>query len=336
MTTTCHATAEGYMVAGEHLDGCTEATCAGCWPCVPRSDIGDPLDHCTGYGACSEHVPVGVTVCPRCVGKVRTILRRIAELTPLLPVAAVEAARIDSEAVNLAGPAPSPVLVSEARRTALSAATAALMEGREDEWAAIMTTLPDDDPSHPYAVLGRWALMIGEDYGHDHGVLTVSTSAGYLDRQLTRIAADPEQDWRLLRRELKACLTAVESVLAVHFRPETGAPCPACLEAGVEKPRHLVKRYGQTVREDRWKCSTCNTEWQDVEYRLRIGADYLREAEALSAADMALRFPGLKATIVRVWGSRGIVSKRGKDGNGVTLYDVADVEARLKGEEASA
>jgi hypothetical protein len=84
------------------------------------------------------------------VGKTRAVIRRIADLTPLLPVASVEAGRIDSEAFNLAGPAADPAGWSATKVKALHDGT--------------IDALPDDDPAHPLNVLGRWQMMIEEDY----------------------------------------------------------------------------------------------------------------------------------------------------------------------------
>ena len=145
----CRATPDGYRT-DQHFDECADPGCRGCFPCVPTTDHGDPLEHCTARARCSEHVETGILSCPRCVGKTRAVIRRIADLTPLLPVASVEAGRIDSEAFNLAGPAADPAGWSATKVKALHDGT--------------IDALPDDDPAHPLNVLGRWQMMIEEDY----------------------------------------------------------------------------------------------------------------------------------------------------------------------------
>lgn len=107
---TCRPTPTSYLLTGEHYDAdyCPGPSCAGCLPCRPKTDHGDPLDHCHARAKCNEHVPVDEPHCARCRGKTRRQLSRIADLTALLPVAAVESGRIESEAFNLAGPAANP------------------------------------------------------------------------------------------------------------------------------------------------------------------------------------------------------------------------------------
>jgi hypothetical protein len=150
--TRCIATPAGYMVDGEHLDGCDNASCRGCWVCVPVID-GYPATHCTARSRCTNHIEDGVQSCPKCVAATRAIIRKIALLTPLLSAAAVETGRIDSEAFNLAGPAADPAGWSATKVQAIHDGT--------------IDTLPEDDEAHPTAVLGRWELMIREDYGHE-------------------------------------------------------------------------------------------------------------------------------------------------------------------------
>lgn len=222
----------------------------------------------------------------------------------------------------------------------------------DELWVALSAEIPEDDPHHPLSVLGIWALMIAEDYGHELPLqLTVQSAAAYLDRQLDRIAADDEQDFPLLVREVAACLSHLEAVLAVGRFREAGAPCAACVEAGVEKAPRLVMhrhecagcKYGAPPESgmhdhsgagDRWVCPTNGTHaWTDAEYRLRVGTDYLEHADRLTASQIRQRFRVAEGT-VRVWANRGLVRKRGTDPSGRMLYDVEDVKARREAESA--
>jgi hypothetical protein len=69
------------------------------------------------------------------------------------------------------------------------------------------------------------------------------------------------------------------------------------------------------------------------QYRGWVEEDARNNADRLTAADMALRFTDqdytLKASVVRVWGARDLVRKRGSNGQGMTLYDVGDVALRV-------
>ena len=100
----CRPAEDGYLLNGEHYDGCDDPGCLGCFPCVPRSDNGTPLHHCTGRTRCTHHIDTDVMVCPRCVGIVRQALTDIERLYALLPEEAIHQG-VDSEAANLAGPA---------------------------------------------------------------------------------------------------------------------------------------------------------------------------------------------------------------------------------------
>jgi hypothetical protein len=154
----------------------------------------------------------------------------------MLPEALV--AGVDSEAANLAGPAADPEAWSW-RKIAAKQGIA---------WH--LSLVEDDDDWHPYTVLGRWVLMLAEDYALA-GVparLTVTNSAAFLDRILGRVAQDENQDYPLMARELRKCRAHLESVLHDSLSPERGAPCPEC------------KGRGKFVRLVRWYPHWCTDE----------------------------------------------------------------------------
>lgn len=331
--TECRPTDDGYLVNDEHYDDCETGDCQGCWPCVPKTENGDPLKHCTARGSCTEHVKSGILTCITCLSKTRNRVRRIVELTPLLPVAAVESGSVDSPAVNLAGPAASPAGWSDRK-------VEAIRDGTVD-------TLPDDDPEHPYAVLGRWQMMLEDDprecYPVDRDPITVAGAADYLNGVLAQFAQDDEQDFPLFVREGATCLNRIKSVLAVAQQSEKGAPCPTC-SLRAKAPR-LVLHHDQRDRSgasDRWQCPDVKGHrWTDAEYRMRVGADYLEHADKLTARQMAEQYD-VKEGSVRGWAAKEtedgepLVRKRGKDHNGLTLYDVADVRAVKEGRRKAA
>lgn len=322
---TCRATPTGYLTA-EHYDGCADLTCQGCFPCVPAAENGDPLDHCTARARCSEHVPPGVLSCPRCVGKARRTIRRIRDLATLLPVAAVESGRTDSEAFNLAGPAATPAGWADRK-------VAAIHDGTID-------TLPEDDPAHPYAVLGRWQMMLEDDprecYPVERDPISVARAADYLERNLGTFAQDDEQDFTLFVAEVGQCLVRVEQALTVAERREVGAPCLICAEEGVEHPARLVLRHAShdlTGARDEWRCpANRDHRFTEAEYRLRVSEDYLANATRLTAPDIRRQYRVPEGSI-RGWAAKQgddgkpLVRKRGKDESGRQLYDVEDVLA---------
>lgn len=230
-------------------------------------DYGDPTYHCTARRTCSVHVGPHDLTCARCVGRTRALLRHIPTLATLVVPIAVTAG-VDSEAANMAGPAADPARWSD-RRVAMRSHLATWERfGRisEQQHLHARALMEDDDEHHPLTVLGRWALMIAEDYGHELPTLTITNAADYLGRTLTRIANDDEQDFPLLARELRKCHQHLELVVALAVRPERGAPCPDCTSEGTGVPR-LVREYAHWCEaddcermhyaddsEDRWVC----------------------------------------------------------------------------------
>lgn len=247
-------------------------------PCT-HDDYGDPTRHCTARRSCAVHVGADELTCPRCIGRTRGNLRRIVDLSALVMVAALEATTTDTDAANLAGPAANPRAWSERRiaSRAFLAAYAALGRITEAQHLAARANMADDDDQHPYSVLGRWDMMIREDYDHPSDTaVTVANAAAYLERQLPRIANDPEQDFRLFAREIRDCAQHLETVLATRLQPERGAPCPDCVAAEDVNPKHvrLVRHFGHWCDAedctrihysddsgDRWVCPRDRDHW---------------------------------------------------------------------------
>lgn len=198
-------------------------------PCR-TDDYGDPTHHCTARRTCAQHVGPGELTCARCIGRVRLDLRRIPTLAALMPPEA-EIVGINSEAANLAGPAADPEAWMWRKATA------------KNGTAWHLSLIEDDDEQHPYLVLGRWDLMIREDYDHPSNErVSIDNAAHYLDRQLGRWAQDAGQDFALFAREIRKCRSHLENVLRDSQTPERGAPCPDCVTDGAA-PR-MVREYG--------------------------------------------------------------------------------------------
>lgn len=213
-------------------------------PCK-RDEYGDPTRHCTARRTCSAHVGPSEITCARCLSRARAALRRITPLAALaLPVAVTDG--VNSEAANLAGPAANPREWSDRRIAARGhlARWEQLGAITEEQHLHARAAMEDDDEQHPYSVLGRWASMIAEDYGHDLPTITVSNAADYLDRHLARIAQDPEQDFPLLAREIRNCARHLETVLSTAIVKQRGAPCPECGNDTSQPPPRLVREHG--------------------------------------------------------------------------------------------
>jgi hypothetical protein len=259
-----------YRESGEYLvDG---------KPCKV-DEYGDPTKHCTMKATCSHHIGYGELTCARCIGDVRGYLRRIVDLSALMPTATLESRRVDSEAAVLAGPGSDYATFVARRRIGQQWIEANLPESRQ--LAAAEALLEDDDERHPYNVLTRWQAMIREDYRQplvdkngEPLPYTIANSAGYLSGQLGRIAQDDEQDFPLFAREIRKCARHMESVMATTVRAERGAPCPECV-GGERKPERLVREYGHWCERedcrqqfhydddsgDKWICPIDRSHW---------------------------------------------------------------------------
>lgn len=276
------------------------------------------MTECSARASCAREVEPPEITCPVCLGRTRSNLDKIAYLATQMPVEAIYAG-INSEAAYLAGPAADPTTWS-ARRVYVARTT-----------GVMQASLEDDDPWHPYSVLTRWQMMIEEDYGlRDTRKMTISGAAAFFARDdgrfLHRFANDPEQDFPLFAREVAACLTHLEAVIHDSRVPELGAPCPECSdEAGFAD--RLVKRYvdeDPTGASDRWVCPLDPGHyWSEADYRMRVGANYLAYAAALTADQIRDQYRIAPGTLRR-WAAEGKVAKRGRDGHGRQMYDVAE------------
>lgn len=120
------------------------------------------MRHCAARIRCTNHLAAGRRLtCPDCVGTTRRHLEEIKVWYARdLMHEAVEAG-VNSEAAMLAGPAAEPGWIVEYGE------------------------------HHPLDVLGRWDLMLREDYAQPTSDrCTVSSASAYLDRMLGTIAQD--------------------------------------------------------------------------------------------------------------------------------------------------
>lgn len=285
------ATDQPRVVSGRHNDRCTCDGEFGCLPC--------PETHCVVCGRAHAKA-----ACTGCLEAARSDLNAIGSLCASLPAEAA-AKGTQSEAMMLLGPTADP----EAWR---NRATSAM-------WGRIDASYLEDcrDELHPLWVLGSWE-QIWRDHLDHYSItsVTVESAHAYLDMQIGYMSEQIEPAFDEFARELRGCRAHLENVLHDGIREERGAPCVQC-----EKPMTKVG--------DDWHCRTCHRTATEAEYRFAVGVAYRAHAPHLTAADLAERI-GVKASMIRVWGSRGLVRKRGKDGNGITLYDVADALARVE------
>lgn len=285
---------------------------------------GDPCgeDHCQ-VNRCTNHLTSGLT-CPDCLARTRDHLHRIVEAAALMLPEAIHCG-INSEAANLAGPAPHPGTTRarwwQARQEASRRATHTNDDGTTyrdpDQFATLCEQLPHDDPHHPYAVLGRWEMTIREDYNNpSREPITITGSAAYLGRMLYRIANDPNQDFPILERDLRTCARHLDAVLRNNPQTERGAPCHLCAHGDFvkhytealghygkrDRAGYLLDPEGNRIPADEWRCTNCGATLSDTRYRQVVEASYVATADVLTIPDLATR-TGIPSATLRRWAS---------------------------------
>ena len=306
----CHWTADGHFLR-THLRSCTTG-CEGCEPCHERHCQGRPARN--GHGpSCEAHIPGGTVACELCKGKARHAVETISDLSALLLPAAIMSGSVTGEAAVLAGPAPDPYTRRE--------------HDRELRAWGLWGWLEDDDPWHPFAVLGRWAMATAETLELPPvAVHTVTAYAGHILEHLDEIAGHERHGFPRMLAELRACRRHLENVLRNSHEPETGVPCPSCSTPDQPGPRleHVHVDEDPTGASDGWRCPRCRKWWREADYRLRVGRDARQHATRLTAAAITdlYRVP---AGTLRRWAHEGRVKKYGRDSTGKQLYSVPDV-----------
>lgn len=306
-----------------HLRDCNASGCQGCEPCPER--------HC---GICGrEHVTLEQRgtdqTCASCIGDVRSDLAQI-EVDAAVMLAEAMHRGVNSEAANLAGPAPDTCEGIEAyRHRAMSAF-----------WGRIV--IEEGDDQHPLWVLGTWEMLVREHLAQpSEEQITITGARKYLDGHLSRLAHDPGFAFEELARDVRRCRGHLEDVRHDSRRAQQGAPCPMCGRARLEL-RHAdcdhdegcpLDEDGVSVCADldRWTCPRCAAAYTEHDYRTKVNAVYVMHAEALPASEITKAYRVPEGTLRR-WASevdadgKPRVRKRGRDQYGRLMYDVADVK----------
>lgn len=274
-------------------------------------DYGDPTRHCTARRHCSQHIGHGELTCARCIGNTRGNLRKVVSMSALMLPEALNAG-VESTAANLAGPGADYGVFSARRNISKrwlddhihqsardwcddeDCTQRHFKTAKGDRWHkrglenALADLIEDDDERHPYSVLTRWQMMLSEDWGHDLPErMTITGAAAYLERNLSRLANDPEQDWALFAAEVRKVHSHLEGVLHNSRQPERGAPCPECRLVG--KVVRMVRKYAHWCESedcerfhfdddsaDVWACPADKAHWFTAE----AYANYLEERGA--------------------------------------------------------
>jgi len=294
-------------------DGCVDIydepdpSCRGCLPC--------PHAHCVVCGI--EHV--GEQTCPACIGAARDGLLQIRNMFAQLPTQAVDGG--GGGKLEAARPIPggeAMVLMSPGS------------DGRARGWARErgddVSHRGDELPSDPYpptVMMTTWEddwRKIKSQPAED--LATVFGAWDYLDGNLAW-AAQNHDAFDSFAEEIRQQVARLEDVLQAGDRPEATVGCLHCRGKLV---RGFSKRTGFS---DTYKCESCFKTYNRDQYLGAVKAAWIAMAPSLPAEYAAIRL-GIPATRIRVWGSRYPELKDGHNENGLWLYKVSDLAAKLE------
>lgn len=237
------------------------------------------------------------------MAEIRANLHEIARMCGALPEE-VETRGVAGEAMMLLGPTADP----EARGH-LEASVAAGRVPSDYLDAA-------DGDQHPTFVLLTWQMMWRDALEHDDAKDSeLTTAVAYIDLTMGYMGSFEFVPFEDFAKDLRRCVVHLESVLHDGEQRDEGVPCLKC-------SRPLTRTWGKDERTDGWECKRCRERSTEAQYQLAVKADYIRNAEWLTDADMAAR-TDVKAGTVRVWANRGAVARKREMGR--TVYAVADV-----------
>lgn len=312
---------EPRVLPGRHTGTCRDPECLGCQPC-DRS-------HCRVCGV--AHV---AGACPECMAETREALREIGRLCGSLPEE-VEHRGVEGEAMMLLGPAADP----EARGHLEASALAGRIDPRSIEGDHLRGCrdghcLGCAGQLHPAFTLGRWEDVWRDALDHDPPaeVFDMAATVDYLDRTMAYMSTWPHVPFEEFARDMRRCLSHLEAVLHEGEQIDQGAPCMTCntdlrrVWKGDMMPwsgKHLL--HPEKAREDGWACPRCRRWHTENQYRAAVLNLHNENAEWLTDTAMEIRTK-VKAGTVRVWATRGEVSRKRDQGR--TVYSVADVLER--------
>lgn len=292
------------IVPGRHTDECPSIVpltlaaepheCTGCQPCT--------ANHCR---VCA--VAHAEQTCPDCLDETRDHLTEINRMCASLP-AEVEHKGQDSEAMNLLGPAADPDArqyveasylggrLPEGWIEANHGRDCPLLAKKGEPGYGDPCTGCAGDELHPLIVLGGWASVYREAFGHDDtAVVTVADEREYLDRNLMRAAAYPHVPFEDFARDVRRCRVHIENVLHDGEQVDSGAPCFRC-------NTQLERVWGRTEKDDGWRCPKCGDFRSPEDYRRNVAQDYLDHSDRLTLKEIE-QVLGIPGGTLRAWAS---------------------------------
>lgn len=189
----------------------------------------------------------------------------------------------------------------------------------------------ENDPAPPLLVVAGWVDIIKAERGEastDRAV--IEREVAYLRSALdwiTGVNADDEPYFLAadeLDRDLAALVKRLEAVLKDGTRLTFGAPCLHCVDQNLVRVEDARKGL-----QDKYECPKCGREYKKATYDYVVGVTHLAHAKELTADQIETKTQ-IKATKIRVWGSRYEGLKTKLNPEGVWLYDVEAVIDRAE------
>jgi len=178
---------------------------------------------------------------------------------------------------------------------------------------------------------------------------TVATEANVL-RSLLEWAWETLPEWDDFAKDVAGARARLENLLVAGQRTERGVPCLSCNVELVRptwdpfQPReceghdgvcylpHAFCPHDRGGLRDEWVCPKCERRYDEKSYRNAVNYEAYLRAEWLPL-DLAEMRSEAKGGTIKVWATRGQVRKRKDIETGRMTYNMADVEARVSGED---
>lgn len=319
--TDCRFVASGQprVIAGRHLDPCVCDGEFGCMAC--------PEYHCVVCGRAHARV-----TCVGCLDAARGDLRTIGELYLDLDAEAQERG-VQSQALMLAGPAADPEAWQFVAMSAMRGRLCRCIRRMQLCPSLFGKTCPDQaylednrDELHPLFVVGSWEQVWRGHLDHyTEAPVTVAAAVTYLDMQIGYMSEQEEPAFEEFARDVRACRSHLEDVLRAGDREErTRVPCVDC-------GARLVKVYGHTEADDRWRCPTraCSRIYDGGEYaRLKQLHLHNEHADKFVKVSEALGMIERPEQTLRAWMANGKVKTQRDPKTGALLVWWPDVRDR--------
>lgn len=280
--------------------------------------------------------------CLPCLADTRRVLAEVVDLYALLP-AAMRQAVYGQPSAPRDGPQSSEQTFPGGDRLAmLAGGSRGLAQFRTGDEGAEQV----DDPESVAFELGRWEddwRLVREESAAEV-VGTVSSAVAYLMPRMGW-AADSHDAFDEFVVDVRRLVSRLRTSVGTDVRPRRGVPCLTC-DATLERKQQARRNSGRGCLGhwdrcdwpyephgctdsgglvDDWTCPKCGRVYGDEAYRRAVAQRYALARGGLVTAATVEETLGVRQGRLRVWATRGEVSRRGHDERGRTLYDAEEV-----------